>query len=608
MNRIALVFVSACLLATTVSAETFAEYSRAQRDTLKLSTYATVETTHKLATDAAARAKSLAVLEAMGIQKLYLETSRGCPTLPEAELVFLRDFLRGHGYEVAAGIASHPSSPGYGVKASEGLIWFNYQSSKTQADVAETIRQSAKVFDEVIIDDFFCSGDKSEESNAARGTRDWGAYRRDLLTGLSQSMVLSPAREANPNVRVILKFPQWYDLFDAYGYDPEREPQLFDCVYVGTETRGPRTQRFGFTQPYEGFVNFRWLSSLSRGKIGGAWFDFGDCTGPEFVDQAWMSTLAGARELVVFSFPTFLSGHEGLDYLRDEFPKLVALARSVAAHPAKGIAAYKPPNSAAGNDIYLLDHLGMLGLPLVPVSEFPSSVAVTLLPTQAAADAALLKKITLAAKPGRTFVFTPGLLSAAADGEALSRMAGVAWPRELAPQQAGQVRIAGEDLAVARGLDLATRLVPGAARIVLAAVVDGEAVPLLTEQEKDGCRMLVLNLRGYGAADFEATGEYLLSPRELGMLDLPTPVCNVLRRAIAGVLVGDTQLPARTTLHLLGDAGCFVQNFNTESVEISLPRALIPGNRHDNKPLVQRKIPAGGRIWLRADTPEGNAL
>jgi len=603
MKAITLLIVS--MFAMAANAETFAEFARAQRDTLKRSTYATVETTHKLATDEATRAKALAVLEAMGIQKIYLETSRGCPVLPEAELIFLRDFLKGQGYDVAAGIASHPSSPGYGVKANEGLAWFNYQSPKTQADVAETVRQSAKVFDEVIIDDFFCSGDKSEESNAARGAREWGAYRRDLLTGLSQSMVLTPAREANPNVHVIIKYPQWYDLFDVYGYDPERQPQLFDGVYVGTETRGPRTQRFGFTQPYEGFVNFRWLSTLSRGKIGGAWFDFGDCTGPEFVDQAWMSTLAGARELVIFSFPTFLSGHEGLDLLRDDYPKLVDLARAVAAHPATGVAAYKPANSAAGNDIYLLDHLGMLGLPLVPVSEFPSASAVTLLPTQAAADAALLKKITLATKPGKTFIFTPGLLATAPDGEALSRLAGVVWPKQLAPVSAGEFRMPGGDLPVPRGLDLATRLEKTTARVVLEAVVDGQPIPLLTEQEKDGCRTLVLNVRGYGPDDFLATGEYLLSPRELGILDLPAPACNVLRRAIAGVLVGDTQLPARTTLHTLGEAGWFLQNFNTAPVAITVPRALIPGASSSNADTsVQREIPAGGRLWLRADTLE----
>lgn len=596
-----LVLVTLLCLVVEAPAESYAARVTAHRETLSLSTYVTVETVRRMAQDASLRADSLKALEENGIQKVYLETSRGCMPPPETELAFLRDFLVQHGYAVAAGLAIHPSAPDFGVKADTGLAWFNFQNPKTQADVAEAVRQTAQVFDEIIIDDFLCSGDRSPESNAARGAREWGAYRRDLLTALSVSMIIEPARAVNPQVRVIIKYPQWYDLFDVYGYDPERQPPLYDGVYVGTETRGPRTQRFGFTQPYEGFVNFRWLGGLSRGKLGGAWFDFGDCTGPEFVDQAWMSTLAGARELVIFSFPTLLAGHDGLPRLREDYLKLVELARAVAEHPAVGIATYKPANSAAGNDIYLLDHLGMLGLPIVPVSEFPTMATVSLLPTQAATDISLLRKLTLAMKPGKTFVFTPGLLATAADGEALSRLAGIAWPKPLERLTASHVRAVGGDIPVPRGLDLATRLEKITARVLLEAVVEGETVPLLTEQDRDGCRVLVLNLRGYGPQDFEATGEYLLSPRELGVLDLPFPVCNILRRAMAGSLVGDAQLASRTTLHLLGEAGWVIQNFNTEPTMTTVPRALLPGAPAGKTPYLQYTLPPGGRVWLRGN-------
>lgn len=597
--------VFALAWATSTQAEPFADFARAHRDALLLSTYVTVETAHQMATDPAVQADSLRALDAVGISKIYFETARGCPALPREEMIALRDFYTAHGYAVAAGLATHPSQPGFGTRADRGLAWFNYQSPATQQALDQNVRDSAAVFDELILDDFFCSGDESPESDAVRRGREWGTYRRDLLTGLAQSHVITPAKQVNPNCTVIIKFPQWYDLFDRYGYDPEREPQLFDRVFVGTEARGPHTQRFGFTQPSEGFNNFRWLAACSGKKIGGAWFDFVDSNPEEYVDHAWMSVLAGARELVLFSFPSLLKPDPGLDTLRRDFPKLVKLAAAVAESPPVGVMAYKPPNSPAGNDIYLFDHLAMLGIPLVPTPSFPADSSVSLLPTQAAADTNLLKKLTLAIKPGKTFVFTPGLLATAPDGEALSRLAGVQWPRELTPLNASHVRLPEDDLPVPRTLDLATRLKPVAARVVLSAVVQGELVPLLTELEKDYCRFLVLNVRAYGAADFLATGEYLLSPRDLGLADLPQPVCNILRRSIAGVYVGDADLPSRATIHSLGDAGWLVQNFRENPMTLTLTSPVAQFDRFklheiktDKNRLLTVEIAPHSEIWL----------
>lgn len=587
------------LLAGVAAADTFADVARAHRDTLMLSTYSTVETCHKMATDEATRAASLAALESMGIAKIYFETSRGGPSLPREEMKFLHDFYTSHGYAVAAGLATHPSQKGFGVPADRGLTWFNYQAAATQEAIAAVVRDCAAVFDEIIIDDFYCSGDQSPESDAARRGRDWGPYRRDLLTGLAQSHIMLPAKAVNPNCNIILKFPQWYDLFDVYGYDTEREPQIFDRVFVGTEARGPHTQRYGFTQPYEGFVNYRWIAGQAVDKAGGAWFDFVDSTPEEYVDHAWMSVLAGAKELVLFSFPSLLTADPGLDTLRRDFPALVELATAVKNHPAVGVAAYKPANSPAGNDIYLFDHLGMLGIPLIPTHIFPASVPVAFLPTQAATDAQLLKKIMLAIKPGKTFVFTPGLLAAAADGEVLARLTGVAWPKSLSPCNAAQVRTPSGDLEIPRGLDLATKLVTTTARIVMSTLVDGAPVPLLTETEKDSCRFLVLNLRGYGPEDFLATGEYLLSPRELGILDLPQPATDILRRAIAGAYTGDLQLPPRATVHCLGSAGWLVQNFGSTSAKLKVGTCRFSSGNTDKHGHTNISIAINGQAWLR---------
>jgi hypothetical protein len=586
------------VISVVTHAHDFATTARAQRDTLMLSTYVTVETSRKMATDEAVRSSALTALDAMGISKIYFETSRGCPAIPREEMTFLRDFFTGRGYAVAAGLATHPSQEGFGVRADRGLAWFNYQAASTQEALASVVRDSAAVFDEIIVDDFYCSGDMSPESDAARRGREWGAYRRDLLSGLAKSHIMDVAKAANPICSVIVKFPQWYDLFDVYGYDTERKPQIFDRVFVGAETRGPHTQRFGFTQPYEGFVNYRWIAGQSGAKIGGAWFDFVDSQPEEYVDHAWMSVLAGARELVLFSFPSLLTPDPGLEMLRRDFPALVDLAKAVKDNPAVGVAAYKPANSAAGNDVYLFDHLGMLGIPLVPTHLFPASAPVALLPTQAAADTQLLKKLTLAIKPGRTFVFTPGLLATSADGEALARLAGVVWPKPLAPCSAAQVRTPEGDLGVPRGLDLATRLETTTAKVVLHALVEGTSVPLLTEYEKDGCRFLVLNLRGYGPEDFLATGEYLLSPRELGVIDLPQPATDILRREVAGAFIGDLHLPPRATVHCLGAAGWLVQNFGAAPAALEVGTHRFVSTDTDAHGRTQTSINVNGQVWL----------
>jgi hypothetical protein len=154
-----------------------------------------------------------------------------------------------------------------------------------------------------------------------------------MLTEIALSVFINPAKAKNPDITMIIKYPQWYDRFHQFGYDVATEPALFDKVYVGTETRGQYTQRYGFVQPYEGFINFRWISTLAGDKIGAAWFDHGDCNEFDFIEQAYQSVLAGAKELVIFNFDSFITGHPGHHLLRQDFEKLADLAAAVAKNP-----------------------------------------------------------------------------------------------------------------------------------------------------------------------------------------------------------------------------------------------------------------------------------
>ncbi|HUT46674.1 MAG TPA: hypothetical protein VMX36_10350, partial [Sedimentisphaerales bacterium] len=373
--------------------------ARARVNDLRLASYVTSRQVEQLATDPAVRTKALQTVRRMGITKLYLEVYRGGHVVSPEHLIFTRDWLQGYEIEIVGGIATVPGGD-FGVRQKGPLGWFNWQNEKTQRDLKKVIRMAAGVFDTFIVDDFLCTGDVSDESKAAKGDRSWSQYRRELLTELAQSVFIGPAKEVNPDITMIVKYPQWYDRFHLFGYDTKTLPELFDMVWVGTETRGRNTQRFGFVQPYEGFVNYRWLAGIAGDKIGGAWFDHGDCSEHDFLDQAYTSVLAGAAELVFFNFSNVMAGHPDHEKVVAQFDRLADLAAFVREHPVTGVPAYKPPNSDPAGDMYIMDFLGMLGIPLVPVHKFPADAPVIFLPAQAAADPDLLEHINKARSRG----------------------------------------------------------------------------------------------------------------------------------------------------------------------------------------------------------------
>ena len=149
-------------------------------------------------------------------------------------------------------------------------------------------------------------------------------------------MMIDPARAARPDIRMIIKFPQWYDRFHLFGYDPPRMAALFDQVWVGTEVRDPKTRRMGYVQPTEGYMNFRWLASVAGTKTTGAWFDHIECPANVFADQAFMSVLAGARELTLFRLGDLMEGHPGDAVLARRMPELFELAAKVSGKQPHG--------------------------------------------------------------------------------------------------------------------------------------------------------------------------------------------------------------------------------------------------------------------------------
>jgi hypothetical protein len=210
--------LTAMLLPGQSVAQTQQQKAIGRVNDLRLASYATSRQVEQLATDPAVRTKALRTIRRMGFTKLYLEVYRGGHIVSAEHLIFTRDWLKELNIEVVGGIATVPGGD-FGVRQKGPLGWFNWQNEKTQQDLEKVIRMAAGIFDSFIVDDFLCTGDVSDESKAAKGDRSWGEYRRELLTELAQSVFIGPAKQVNPNITMIVKYPQWYDRFHLFGYD-----------------------------------------------------------------------------------------------------------------------------------------------------------------------------------------------------------------------------------------------------------------------------------------------------------------------------------------------------------------------------------------------------
>jgi hypothetical protein len=610
---ISTIALTVMLLPDQSVAQTLQDKAATRVNDLRLSSYVTSRQVEQLATTQDVRAKAIQTIQRMGITKLYLEVYRGGHLVSPEHLIFVRDWLKDINIEVVGGIATVPGGD-FGVRQKGPLGWFNWQNEKTQQDLEKVIRMAAGIFDSFIVDDFLCTGDVSDESKAAKGERSWGEYRRELLTEQAQSVFIGPAKEVNSDITMIVKYPQWYDRFHLFGYDTKTLPELFDMVWVGTETRGRNTQRFGFVQPYEGFVNYRWLADIAGDKIGGAWFDHGDCAEHDFIDQAYTSVLAGASELVFFNFGNVMAGHPDHEKVVAQFDRLADLAAFVRKHPVTGIPAYKPPNSDPSGDMYIMDFLGMLGIPLVPVHKFPTGSPVIFLPAQAAADPNLPDQVKKARTKGAQIIFTTNLLIVSPDGDELARMVGVGPDIQSKPAHAQLTQQSGKaNVAIDLESPIEGKAVPGN----IVCTFGDKQLALLTVSETLCGRIALLNTHTYSQADFDAVGEVLLCPRPLGLLEMNGPALSALRKAFGGTAF---EGPSCVTYHPFGSAGsgnCAIQNFNDKAVNVTVTFDIQKDKSNEfveafsKKPIPIRtdeskkhialdlSVPSRSRIWIR---------
>ncbi len=370
------------------------------------------------------------------VDKVYLETHRDELLVDEETVTKAKKFFEGKGIEVAGGIT-------YTIMESNWFETFCYSRPEHRQKVKEIAEYTARLFDEVILDDFFFTNCKCESCIKAKGNKSWTQYRLELMEETARELVIKPAKAVNPKVKMVIKYPNWYEHFQGLGYDLETEPKLFDGIYTGTETRDP-VYSHQHLQHYQSYLIFRYLENIKPGGNGGGWVDTGGMRHIDrYAEQLWLTLFAKAPEITLFDWRQMLrpireftraewqGTQTSFDF--DEMLKPIELSDGNIVTPTTmaraagyaleqvdcvldklgkpvGVMSYKPYHST-GED-FLHNYLGMCGIAMELVPEFPADANTIFLAESAKFDKAIVEKIKGQLIAGKTVVITSGLLKA----------------------------------------------------------------------------------------------------------------------------------------------------------------------------------------------------
>ena len=404
-------FVAAALclggLAAVGNAEDLWELANRNKDVLRIATLFTAQDVRdRLSTDEGLDS-AMDWCRKTGVTHAFIETFRDGYTAERKALERARDRFAEAGFDVSGCVT--PTA--FGKTSTGWRVVSCYTSAETQQRIQEIHEYTASIFDEIMIDDFLFTDCQCEECQEARGAQSWEEYRCDLMVRVSRERILAPARAVNPNVKVILKYPQWYSAFHERGYEVVRQTADYDRIWVGTETRDYDDPQWGGKVQYEAYFIMRWLGEIGGAKCGGGWFDPYGTHEDTYVEQARQTVLADAKEMLLFCYGSLLSGTgpANVARLRTEIPGLFELAALVRGKPLRGIAAPKPPNSKPRGEPYVYDFVGMLGLPLVPTATIRDDAKAAFLPIHAMKDPQLWTKLRTLLEAGAPVLVTDGL-------------------------------------------------------------------------------------------------------------------------------------------------------------------------------------------------------
>jgi hypothetical protein len=248
-----------------------------------------------------------------------------------------------------------------------------YNNLRDMAALEKRMRSLAQVFDDIILDDWLFTTATDAKSVEDRGSRSWADYRTKLIVEQAKKHIIDPAKEVNPKIKVIIKYPNWYEGHRDNGYDVYLEDQLFDKMAVGIETRN-RMVHDQHIPIYSGYIFQRWWPGVDPGKWVGSWLDNYDMKGDanDYNAQIWQAVLAQTPEVILWCAGQLYSTNPSSDVYPpfvDQLPKFDKVAGLIKGTP-RGVPIYLPYGSTGEYNIF--GYLGMAGIPQTPVSKFPT--------------------------------------------------------------------------------------------------------------------------------------------------------------------------------------------------------------------------------------------
>ena len=510
------------------------------------------------------------------VDKVYIEVQRDRRLLTDEQAERTKKFFLDHGVQVAGGMALSAENIGGQFQS------FCYTDPQDRAFIKSAAEFAAKHFDEVIQDDFFFITTKMDSDIVAKGNKSWSQFRMELTDDAAENLIVKPAKAVNPKVKMIVKYPNWYEHFQGAGFDLEHGPKIFDGIYTGTETRDP-VMTDQHLQQYESYEIIRYFEHIAPGRNGGGWVDTYSLRYLDrYAEQIWDTMFAKAREFTCFEWSGLTRPFETGD--RAAWEKLPTsfnfseMTNGVAAPTwarvagysleqadkvvgqlgtPTGIASYKPFHSS-GED-FLHNYFGMIGIPIDLRPEFPTNANLILLTEAAKADTNIVAKIKGQLRAGKSVVITSGLLRALQD-KGIEDIAEVCWTdrKFLAHKYAGG--FGAGNFSTLDGDKNADVLFPE-----IDFLTNDSWSLVRAEANGNGFPLLLLNRYSKGTLYVwtmpdNFTDLYALPP------DVTTAIKNYVMRGFTVRLDG----PAQVALFAYDNGALIVQNFSATAADVKI--------------------------------------
>lgn len=353
------------------------------------------------------------------VDKVYLEPFRSGVMADEDHVELCRKTFEEHGVEVAGGLTTTIPAPEGDEPKQRLFDTFCYNDEKMLARLKDVCTFLGNHFNEFIIDDFFftnCTCEACRKGrdafNKACGITDgsWKEYRLNLMEKVSREWIIAPAKAANPDCRITIKYPNWAESYQETGYNPAAQRRLFDRIYTGTEARDTMITDQHLPR-YLSYSLMTYFESMWPGHNGGGWFDPFDLQITEqYLEQAFLTAFSRPKEIMLFCFQALADNAfvPPLGYHLDKLDEVL----DHCGNPV-GIQCYLPDNCQGEDNIQ--DFLGMCGLPVMLTPYWPENAPSVLLTRSSACDPEIVEKLEKYVAEGGKALVTSGFLEAAMD-------------------------------------------------------------------------------------------------------------------------------------------------------------------------------------------------